>query len=288
MSITTQAMTVNLQISMWTGHRLDKDASMRVTNDANAEQDAARVNKHLIPKETLKPIHQAVTALRLHFYEKTLPWKDNGERLLPRKMYVEFLQRHHELTQAYDAAVETFLTQTYPSARDQAAFRMGALFKSDDYPTTAQLRRKFGVTLTIDAVAEASDFRVIMDADQAQKIRGDMTQQLQQRIGRAMQDVWQRLADTLGHFAEKMNSDAIFRDSTVKNLEELVEVLPGLNVLDDPHLDEILEQVKQAILPTADPAQIRKTPALRQQLGADAQAIINNMSAFMAAFEEAA
>lgn len=287
MSITTQAMTVNLQISMWTGHRLDKDASARVTEDANAEQDAARVNKHLVPKDALKPISQAATALRLHFYEKTLPWKDNGERLLPRKLYAEFIQRHAELKDRYDQAVQTFLDTTYPSAREQAAFRMGALFKSNDYPSPDQLARRFGVSLSIDAVAEASDFRVIMDADQAEQIRQDMEAQLAARIGKAMQDVWQRLADTLGHFAEKMGTDAIFRDSTIHNLEELVAALPGLNVLDDPHIDHIAAQIRERII-GFEPNTIRKNPAVRTQLAQDAQNIMAHMAPFMAAFGEAA
>lgn len=287
MSITQQSMVVNLQISMWVGQRLDKDASVKVTTDANADTDAARVNKHLVPKESLKPVQQAANALRAHFYEKTLPWKDNGDRLLPRKLYMDFIQQHSELKARFDAAVETFLTTTYPEAREQAQFRMGELFKADDYPSPDRLRSKFEVVLDLDAVTEAHDFRVTMEAEHVATIREGMERALQQRIGRAMQDVWQRLSDTLGHFAEKMASDGIFRDSTIKNLEELVEVLPGLNVLDDPHLDHIAAQIRDTLI-GYDPQQIRKNPVVRSDLAVEAKAIMDQMAPFMSAFGGAA
>lgn len=287
MSITTQTMVVNLQISMWTGHRLDKDASAKVTNDANAEQDAARVNKHLVPKEALKPIQQAATAVRLHFYEKTLPWKDNGDRLLPRKLYMEFIQQHGALMRRFDEAVQQFIDDAYPKACEQAAFRMGDLFKPNDYPKPDELRRRFGITLDLDAVTEASDFRVAMEQEQLDDIRQTMQQALQQRITRAMQDVWVRLADTLGHFTEKMSTDSIFRDSTVKNLEELLDVLPGLNILDDPHLDQITQQIREKLI-GFDANTIRKSPMIRGSLAQDAKAIMDQMAPFMNAFGGAA
>lgn len=287
MSITTQSMVVNLQISMWTGHRLDKDASAKVTNDANAEQDAARVNKHLVPKEALKPIQQAATAVRLHFYENTLPWKDNGDRLLPRKLYMTFIAEHSRLLRRFDETVEHFIDETYPKACEQAAFRMGDLFKPNDYPKPEELRRRFGVTLDLDAVTEASDFRVVMEQEHLDEIRQNMQQALQQRIGRAMQDVWTRLADTLGHFTEKMSTDSIFRDSTVKNLEELLDVLPGLNILDDPNIDAIAQQIREKLV-GYDPNAIRKSPVIRGTLAQEAKTIMDQMTPFMNAFGGAA
>lgn len=286
MSITTKSMVANLTISMWMGQRLDKDASAKVTTDANAASDAARVNKHLIPKESLKDIQQAAGAIRTHFYEKTLPWKDNGDRLLPRALYLPFIEAHAELVQRFNTAVEQFVHVTYPGARERAQFRMGTLFKSQDYPMAETLRRRFVIALDIDAVTEAGDFRVAMEQDQIDSIRSGMEEAMQQRIGRAMQDVWARLATTLGHFAERMAGDAVFRDSTVENLNELVELLPGLNVLDDPHLDHIAQQIRDTIV-GYDPKSIRKNPVVRQELARDAQHIMDQMAPFMAAFGSA-
>lgn len=283
MSITKQAMVLNLQIGIWQGYRLDKDASKKVTEDANADYDAARVNKHLVPKQALRPVITAANAVRLHFYDKTLPWKDNGDRLLTRMMYMDFIERHEELVGTFKDAVDEFLDTAYPAARDQAEFRMGDLFKQEDYPSVEALRRRFYINLDIDAVTEAGDFRVEMEQSELDTVRKSMEEALQERIGRAMRDVWERLADTLGHFAKKMGSEEIFRDATVRNLREIVELLPGLNVLNDPDLERIRQTI-DAKLGGYEAKDLRKDPAVRAAAAKEADEIMESMRGFMNAF----
>jgi len=160
---------------------------------------------------------------------------------------------------------------------------MGELFKSDDYPPAESLRRRFYINLDIDAVTEAGDFRVQMDQEQLDSVRTSMEQALKDRLGRAMRDVWERLGEVVGHFAKKMGSDDIFRDATVRNLEELVELLPGLNVLDDPDLKAIGDDIK-ARLSGYDPKDLRKDKAVRSQAAQDAKEIMDRMAGFMSAF----
>lgn len=282
MSITQKAMVLNLQIGHWAGHRLDKEASRKVTSEAGAESDAARVNKHLVPKEALKDVISAAGAVRTHFYAKTLPWKDNGDRLLTRTMFMGFIEEHERLVGEFNEAVTAFLTTKYPAARDQAEFRMGELFKPDDYPSPSTLRQRFYVNLDIDPVSEAGDFRVSLDDEHAVAVRGQMERAMHERIGKAMADVYSRLSEVVGHFAKKMGSDEVFRDTTVSNITELVDLIPGLNVLDDPDLNQLAREIK-AKLTGVDPKDLRKDKATRSQAAKDAEEIMARMSGFMAA-----
>lgn len=286
MSIINQCMIVNLQIGMWLGYRLDKEASKAVTDMANADTDAARVNKHLVPKSALADITKAVGAIRNHFYAKTLPWKDNGDRLLTRAMYMPFIEEHERLVGLMHDAVDEFLSDKYPSAMQQAEFRMGDLHKPEDYPAVSVLRRKFYVNLDIDPVTDANDVRVRLsgiDQTQLDERVAQAEAAMQQRVGKAMIDVWSRLADVVSHFATKMDSDDIFRNSTVTNLQEIVELLPDLNVVDDPDLNRIIDEVRSK-LTGYDPDDLRKNPAVRKLAADEAKTIINDMSGFMAAF----
>lgn len=283
MSIVKECMTANLQIGVWMGYRLDKEASRNVTEQANANPDAARVNKHLVPKEALKPIVSAASAMRAHFYDKTLPWKDNGDRLLTRQLYMSFIEEHSRLRDAFHGTVKEFLYQTYPAARERSEFRMGDLFKDDDYPSVSALRSKFYINLDIDAVTEAGDFRVALDQDTLTNVRSDMEQAMQQRIGRAMGDVWARLSTTLEHFAAKMSSDEVFRDATVRNLEEIVELLPALNILNDPELERIRADIAASLVGYA-PKDLRGDKAVRSVVAGEAQRIMGDMRGFMNAF----
>lgn len=283
MSITTQCMILNLRIGLWTGQRLDKQASARVTANASAAGDAASVNKHTVPKQALAPITAAASALRTHFYTHTLPWKDNGDRVLSRVRYQEFMQEHATLEAAFHQAVRMFCDVHYPSAIEQASFRMGDMFQADDYPSADALRSKFYVELDIDAITDAGDFRVEMDDDALDAVRAQMTQALAQRLERAMQDVWQRLATTLTHFAEKMQGDEVFRDSTVTNVEAIVAALPELNITNDPNLERVRQELV-AVLAIVDPDTLRKHKDVRSAVSVDTQRIIDDMAGFMNAF----
>jgi hypothetical protein len=283
-ALSDRAMVVNLSIGLWQGYRLDKAASASITRENNAATDAARVNKHLVPKEALASVVKAAGAIRTHFYEKTMPWRDNGDRLLTRVLYIPFIEEHERLVTAFNREVEDFVTSKYPSAVEQAGFRMGDLHNPDDYPSPSLLRRKFYVDFEIDAITTADDFRVQIDQEHVDKVRQAMEKAAEQRVNAAMQDVWKRLADTVGYFAERMgNPDAVFRDSTVTNIVELIDLIPGLNVLDDPDIERVRREVK-AKLTGIEAKEIRKDPALREELAGEAQQIMDTMAGFLKAF----
>ncbi len=284
MSIANNTMVVNLQISMWSGYKLDKGMSQRVTTEANADADAARVNKHLVPKESLKEIITAAGSLRTHFYERTLPWGDNGDRLLPRLAYADFVQEHGRLEQEFNNAVDNFIKEKYLAARDQAEFRMGEMFKAEDYPEAEQLRRRFAVNIDVHGVPTGRDFRVDMDQQTTDMLRQQIEEKNAERVSMAMRDVWGRLSTVLTHFASKMADDSIFRDSTVKNLEELVEMLPALNVTEDPELEKIRQDITDTLI-GYKPKDLRKDSAVRQAAAKESRRIADQMASFMGAFQ---
>ena len=45
MTISNECMVLNLQVGLWAGHRLDKDASQRVTTEAGADADAVGMDE---------------------------------------------------------------------------------------------------------------------------------------------------------------------------------------------------------------------------------------------------
>lgn len=283
-ALVEKAMVMNLSIGIWQGYRLDKAASAKVTSDAGASSDAARVNKHLIPKEALAPIVTAQNAIRTHFYENTLPWRDNGDRLITRVLYTKFIEEHEALKSAFQDEVEKFLAGGYPSAIEKAEFRMGLMFNRDDYPPVGALRYKFYARLDISPIATANDFRVNIDAEHVEKVKASIEASLEQRMKAATADVWRRMAETVGYFQERMaKPDAVFRDSTITNIGEMLDLIPGLNVLDDPDIEAVRSTIAKAF-GNLDAKDIRKDPAHRAELAGEAKAIVDKMAGFMRAF----
>jgi hypothetical protein len=112
-----------------------------------------------------------------------------------------------------------------------------------------------------------------------------MESAMQQRLGRAMQDVWERLARTMQHFHTKVaDEEAIFRDSTVRNLTEIVDILPSLNILDDPNLERIRQDLRNTLC-GYEANDLRNDLETRKHAASEAQRIMDEMAGYMKAFE---
>lgn len=283
-SIASHCMIANLQIGVWTGHRLDKKATQQVIAEADAEADAARVNKHLIGKDKLKPITTAQGKIRLYFYDKTSPWKDNGDRILTRVMYPRFIEDFGVMQAEFNGAVADFLKNIYPEEVARAEFRMGELFDVNDYPSARELKNKFFVNLDIDAVSEANDFRVNLGKDTVAGIRKEIEDATEKRLVAAQAHVWGRMAKTVEHFRDRMNAD-VFKDATITNLEELADILPGLNVTNDPEINRLAKEIKSKLL-GYEPKDLRGDDKLRETLGKEAKKIMTDIGGFMKAFQQ--
>ena len=285
MSIQTDCMIVNLQIGVWMGYRLDKEESRKVTEANGADADAARVNKHIVPKEDMKGITAAGNQVRTHFYSNTLPWKDNGDRLLTRKRYMPFIETHEKLVGNFIDAVDEFVGTLYPRAVARAEFRMGTLFKEADYPAPRDLKRKFYCNLDIDAVTMPEMLKGCFEDKEAyEKAKADAEAAMTARTVKAVGSLWGQLAEMLSHFGSKLSDEnAIFRDSTITNLQELVDMMPDLNFTNDPNLTRIAAEIERTLL-GYEPKDLRKQDKVRKAAAEDAARILEEMSGFMGAF----
>ena len=165
------ALVVNLSISMWAGHKLDKAKTSEVNHNANAASDASRVNKHLVSKTSMADIVRCAGALRQYVYRATLPWGDNGDRLIGASGYMAFVDEFAKLKQQFDEAVEDFIAVRYPAEKARAQFRMGDMFVPEDYPEPETLRRKFAVILDVHGVPSATDLRAQLREEDIQHLR---------------------------------------------------------------------------------------------------------------------
>src|SRR5208282_3287861 len=147
--ISDKAMLICLHITMWTARKHDKRVSEEVAQSHEANTNAGRYNKHLLDQaEKLEELRTLAGQIRQYFYKVTLPWSDEGYRLLPSHMYFEFTNQMSEFKTAYEQLVRDFL-EAYPTYREQARSSLGLLYRDSDYPDWSQLTEKFDLTTDI-------------------------------------------------------------------------------------------------------------------------------------------
>jgi hypothetical protein len=81
--------------------------------------------------------------------------------------------------------------------------------------------------------------------------------------------------------AEKLqNPESVFRDSLIENIQDICQLLPRLNVSDDPNLEAMRLQVEK-LLTEVKPSDCRNSITERKTAAAKLDDITSKMSVFM-------
>ena len=138
-SIASCARLCELNISVVTGSKQDKDATSKVNEDNNAADNVARVTKNIFAhSEMLPDIVKFAALVRQEHLKLSLPFNDSGQRLIPNTM----IQKHMEIMgknkQEFLEKVEKF-KEELPQLREHAEDCLGELYNEYDYPSEEEV-----------------------------------------------------------------------------------------------------------------------------------------------------
>ena len=273
MALHEQAMLVNLNISMWDARKYDKVATHDVETKHGAN-DAGRFNKLLIDRTALDPLVKVSGAARQHHYKLTLPWGDNGDRLLPSKMYFKYTSDMRTFKNKIEKAAEEFVA-LYPSLVQAARKRLGTLYDPRDYPSATDVRKRFGMEMSFMPVPAAQDFRVDVAAEDAQLIKADITRIVDERQKAAVIDLHARAKEMVVRVHTRLSSEKpIIHDTLMTNLEGLVGLVSAFNTHKDPELVQLEDDLRTLI---RKPEQLRARPEVRSKTLEAANDVITRM-----------
>lgn len=289
-AIHTTAMLASVKISVWAGRKLDREVTDEVNRDHGASADAGRYNKALVSKDALAKINTIAGKARTALYARTSPWMDNGTRILTAAGYMAFAADMKGMRMEFDAAVEEFIND-YNRHVAVARVKLNGMFKESDYPSANEMRRKFGFDSVVMALPASNDFRVDLPAAEREAIIADIEARTTKAIADAMADVYKRVCENVGAMATKLaafkpakgkgdKAEGIFRNSLVENVQELVALLPSLNITNDPKLDAVTKAMQALVRYDADT--LRENADLRVEIAGKAQAILDDVTAYLA------
>jgi hypothetical protein len=270
-------MLAAVHISIWTATKHDRKVSRDVANQHGAQERAGRYNKQLLMGAArLEDLRTLAGQIRQHFYKVTLPWSDEGLRLLPSHFLFDLTARMREFKTDFSAGVDQFL-EVYPSYIREARAELGSLFREEDYPSVDKLREKFNVNLEILPISTGDDFRVTMSAEEQARIAREIDANVRQRLTKGTDDLWKRLRDVVSHMVDRLNEpESRFHATLITNIYDLVSLLPQLNVNQDPDLERFATQIR-ARLCNYTAQDLKKDDLLRTSTAAEAAGIVAEM-----------
>lgn len=278
--IATSAMLAELQISVWTGRKLDRKVSEEVDAAKRTKVRGGNYHKHLLAgSQSLEAVSKYAANVRYWHSRQTLPWSDSGLRLVTMENFMDGYKRQlDEHEENFNRLVNNFLAE-YPTLISSAAFQLGELFDRNEYPAVETISSKFRFAYSFSPVPTAGDFRVDIEEQAKAELVAMYEKQFQQRLDGAMSDAWHRLHECLLHLSDRL-SDAqdgerkLFHNTLLSNASELVGLLTKLNVTQDPQLEQARRELAGVLLNT-DVDVIKEADQVRQGVKAKVDAIIS-------------
>jgi hypothetical protein len=267
-TLSSSAMLVELNVSMWVGRKTDKGASAQVLHDNNASKGMASVSKRLLDCEQLDTLKTHVGAMRLAHRAATLPWSESGLRLVTNAQYMDYHKEITGMINEFYKLTESLL-DVYQWEVAEAQTKLGDLFDISEYPTTDDLRRKFRVSLSYIPLPSSGDFRLDVGNDAQDVLREQYEKHYSEQINRAMGDLWQRLLEPLQNMSARLaygksDKPSGFRDTLVSNVEDIAALLKTCNITGDPAMEQIRIDIVQT-LRGVTPDGLRKDSYLRSR-----------------------
>jgi|TARA_R110000824_G_scaffold74975_4_gene190455 hypothetical protein len=285
--LSEKALLVRLSVKYPSFSKTDKGVSLEVADQKNANQRAVKVIKTLI--DTTHPAYRAVKTARGALYNvfaaETAPWSEDGWYIIKAKGYDRFTEVMREKTDAFDIAVTDFL-KVYPELVDQAPHRLGDLFDAEIFPSVEACAELFHSDVEVRPVPEAGDFRVAMSAEDKQKIVTQMQRKNDERVTQVTSECFDRAYSAISNMVERLEAfdpdkkGAKLYDSLVGNVRDIADLLPSLNVGDDPRLEQLAKDIGLRLTET-DASTLKKDEGKRQEVADNARQIMNQIDDFI-------
>jgi len=273
MTLQASAMLVKMTIREWRPYRKDRRVAEKVDEEFHTDGTAGNYNKRLLGKATMKPITSLISRIRSEHKRFTHPWCFDGMDMLPSKLYLDYTQFMRNMPELLKAAARTVASQL-PIHIANERNRLGAMFDISEYPTQEEFVDAFGIDLAFFPVPDTGHFLVDLQQDDKERIENDLKKTLASTQADALRSLYDRVLYFVDRVHDRLSDpENIFRDSLVNNLEQLVEVLPGLNLFNDPLIEQIGDEIRTKLL--IDPQTLRTDMKVRREVANAAFDIMN-------------
>jgi hypothetical protein len=277
-SLSERAMLVRLRKSIYSPYAFDRDTTAKVEVDTGVAR-AGRFSKRLLLDCTpLKETIAAYNAVYSYHMLNTVPWLDDGVRMLPSAQYFDYGQAISGLMSEASMKADRLASQWDLLVADDMS-RLGSLARSNDYPTN--IRERFDVFVRYMPVPSTQDFRVAITDDDRASLEGA----IREAEGNVSRHLITEMLEPIKHAVAKLrvpigDEGSKFRNSLVENINDAVSRAKRLNVTNDPQVAEMVDQLEREFCESLGqvPQVLRESDSARAEARAKLEATMSKMS----------
>lgn len=283
-AVRESALLAQVSISVWAAKRSDKEASERLTSDANASRRAASVTINLLAgaEENIKAVTGAFEAVRSLHYSYTLPWvsdphasRQKGPRLLPHLLFDQYLGALSRQKREAQALLDAW---DFDADVARAKPNLGSLTRAD-YPAADEVKRSFRIHMEFEPIAEGTQFKGLPDLA-VERLSRALDIRQQRMVEEAQKALWKEARERVAHVVDQFgDAERKLYQSTLDNTRELLTLLPGWNLAGSPEVDEVVQDIKN-MLDGVGIEDVRKNSNTRQDVAENARRVLEKLDRF--------
>lgn len=236
-----KAMVVRFRMNRYHSSKVDR----RLSHDVQAAEGTSKltVNKKLFADCTeFKRVTKAFNAIRKYVHDNTLPWCDDGVRLIPNASYFQFAQDFAVLRSECDQAVQELVGKWDGLVQaDMASF--GTAANPLDYPTAEEVEQMYGVSIRFSPIPTVEDFRVDVSPDDTKAFEDEMAEAQKEATANLLEQILEpvsKMVETLGK--EQKEGVRGYSGTLVTNITSVVKRARRLNIENDPRVTEVCDE----------------------------------------------
>jgi hypothetical protein len=278
-----QTDSVMLYLSMGKLRTRRKLAGNKIVKKAELPEDQERaliqseidptmihVSKDILESPELKAIGEHDAALKTWVRARCLPspFKGKGIMILPVRLIQEVAEEVEASKRDRQPLIDRFI-EMYEQRKQEAQVKLSTGFDVNDYPSVEKVREAFTFEFQLWELSTPGQLATV-------------NRELYQRELTKMQNMWseashqvstvllQEFRKLTAHLSEKLTPGEdgkakIFRDTTVTNLTQWLDLFQSRNITDDEELVKTVRKARQLIT-GVHPDTIRDSDALRTEL----------------------
>ena len=285
MSLLNKGILVRVVVHKFPFEERDQHAEEMFASTFNIDKKAIKMKKETMLKEYTSTLDKSTNAIRPFVYKLTLPWRDGGWRLLNISLIDVFETGLRALRDEQVKSLDS-LESKYVDLITSMNTSLGILAKTS-YPEFQEIRGSFGFDIKYEPIATSGDLRIEAEDELKEKLRKEVETYHSEKTKAAMQDILDRIIGTIKHMRTRLEEYTKLKEAgeksprlhatIVENIRELVQILPFLNITDDPNI-EILRQKMESDLADFDIDILKESKNEREDAIKKADDILNNIS----------
>lgn len=224
----------------------DKQVTKEV-EEIHKTSNSGRYVKTLFMREDLQGIFDAENIAKRAHAKYTLPWFDDGVRILPIAMLDKYSKAIDEAKTAYNGAVKRFIDRWDEIMEsNKERLKEKDMYNELDYPSKEAAAVGFRISTRSLPIPDKDDFRIDASDTVVNGFRNQYVKDMKEYEDNANSALAKRLGDSMASIIKKLSTaDKKITDNALAKLSDMIQDLKGLNIMGDKNIAAAISDIEK-------------------------------------------